>query len=71
MKTNRYQMKLSKCFMITDAYKKGFETCNYSIFYAVTKRTTNIDNKQKLNQNFRENAVEAVKPYFAPKRMPN
>ena len=38
------------------------------IRFSFTERTTNIDNKQKFNQNFRENAVDAVRPYFAPRR---
>ena len=41
---------------------EGIEACHYSIFNAVTKRT-NRDNKKKFNQNLREKAVEAVKPY--------
>ena len=38
-------------------------------FYAFTIRTTNSDKKQKFNQNLQENAVEAVKSYFAPQDM--
>ena len=33
------------------------------------KRTANGENKQRYNSNLRENAVEAVKPYFDPHNM--
>ena len=47
---------------------RGHKDVSLFIFYAVTKRTKNRDNEQKFNQNLRANAVEAVKPYFAPQK---
>ena len=35
-------------------------------FYAVTKKTTNRDNKQDFIYNLQENIAGAVKPHFAP-----
>ena len=62
-KTIRYQLKISKRFIITD------DLFLYSIFSAFTKRTTIRDNKQKFRWNLLENAVEAVKSFSPPQKM--
>ena len=52
MKTIKNQLKTSKClqlFMPLLPLWEGTKTCLYSTFYAVRKRTTNRDNKQRFN----------------------
>ena len=53
MKTIRYQVKVSKCFTVTLClycfYKRALRPVTIQFFCAVTKRTTNRDNKEKFN----------------------
>ena len=56
-------MEISKCSVINDAYISPV----FILFFWGYKRTTNRESKQNFNRNFRENAVEAIKSYFAPR----
>ena len=69
MEAIRSQLKPSNLFMTN--YVGGHLDCHDSILYAVTKRTTNRDNKQKINKKLREKASEYVNPYFSPQNMFN
>ena len=60
MKAIRYQFKTSNKTMIAYASAAGNKVCQFSIFFAVIKRTANRDNKQNFNLNLRENAFEPV-----------
>ena len=61
MKTIRNQLKYPIGLQLPVLLWMGIKDSQYSIFYAVTNRTTN---RQQI-----ENALEAVKPYFGPQNM--
>ena len=53
--------------MISNVSEDGNEELSVFNFFAVTKRTTNI--QTKISKTLPENAFKAVKPYFGPQNM--